>query len=53
MTALVHKTELLQTSWLTKQVMHSEILISPFAPIHVHLRVRQKSEEVFMPDEAK
>jgi len=28
MTALVYSTELLQTSWLTKQVMHSELLIS-------------------------
>jgi len=29
---------MLQTSWLTKQVMHSGLLISPFAPIHVQLK---------------
>jgi len=25
-------------SWLTKQVMHSELRISPFAPIHDQLK---------------
>jgi len=38
-------------SRLTKQVMYSELLMSPFEPIHINLK--HKSAKVFLPDEAK